>query len=177
MDRAALLARLADLATTTGFGGDSLRDLAAASGASARMLVYYFHSREELLADVARELLGRWKNTLAEETQEPSPDARVALTRMWHTISARRNEGLVRSLIQLTASALSGKDGLEAFRGSAVEELRKVIAGLAGDRGSERTRAHAVTVAIWGGAMALVMTGDRTAANEGVLTALEKLLN
>lgn len=171
MTKDELLLKLADAAASNGFAADSLRDLASATGTSARMLMYYFESRERLLNEIAAEILRRFGVLLAEHTQEPGVEAaEVRLTRLWHSLSARRNEALIRTLIQLMGTAVSGREGLKgALAGQPVDLLRTAVAGVLGNARS----ASALTTVMWGGLLVLIASGDREGANQSVLRAIE----
>ncbi len=63
--RAALVAQLADFVLEQGLVAASLRPLAAAAGTSARMLLYYFEDKSELIAAILGQIAGRLQERLS----------------------------------------------------------------------------------------------------------------
>jgi AcrR family transcriptional regulator len=74
--RAELLAKVADHVLAKGLAAATLRPLAAAAGASDRMLLYYFKDKGDLiaaaLAELMTRLLVRLKETLPPERLAPA---------------------------------------------------------------------------------------------------------
>lgn len=70
--RQALLDALIDDVGRNGIGGRSLRDLAAGTGTSHRMLLHHFGSRDELLLAIVEEVERRQVSTLEELPDDPA---------------------------------------------------------------------------------------------------------
>ena len=85
-NRRALLAEAAtDYVLERGIAGLSLRPLAAALGTSDRMLVYYFGSKDSLVAEVIERSNDRSVSVVAALPPEQTPaDAVLTLWRVWH---------------------------------------------------------------------------------------------
>lgn len=180
MSREVLVARLVDAAVEAGTLSDSLRDHAVSAGSSARMLIYYFGTREGVIAAIVEGVEARWRGALAETTREPeAPDLGVAVTRMWHSISARRQEPLVRTLVQIAGMAVAARDGLDASAASGPSLLREALDELlchySLPPATVRPITAALTASLWGSAELLVVGRDRAGVNEGVLRIIEAL--
>ena len=175
-----LLTRLADAVIEGTLADDSLRELAAAAGTSARMLVYHFGSRDGLIREVNLEVEKRWRRLVTEGMGESGDEGcGVALARLWHSVSARRNEPLLRSLIQIQGKSVARIDGLDDGSAKALGVLREAVDSILERSGREpRERRELTTLlsfAIWAAAEYVVLTRDRVAANEGVLGLIERL--
>ncbi|MBJ7521773.1 MAG: TetR/AcrR family transcriptional regulator [Solirubrobacteraceae bacterium] len=85
---------------------DRLGPFAAATGASSRMLIYHFETRDTLL----REVLGRARERQVEAFSEllrlrPEEDYLVTLARAWSAISGPQGEPYLRMFSRLHDSA------------------------------------------------------------------------
>lgn len=180
MDRSDLLARLTSAVIEGTLADTSLRNLASAAGTSARMLIYHFGTREALVRDVAGQITRSWREVASEASAESEgvPPS-VELTRIWHTLSARRNERLIRALMQLQGRAVSGADGLDDGAALAIPILRETVGGVversALDARAKREITSLLAFAFWAAAEYVVTSRDRVAANEGVLGLIERL--
>ena len=81
--RDVLLARIVDEVGRNGLHDRSLRDLAAATGTSHRMLIYHFGSREGLLTAIVRETESRQRVAFAAMTLVSEADLAAAGREMW----------------------------------------------------------------------------------------------
>ena len=137
----------------------SLRPLAAAAGTSARLLIYHFGSREQLLAEVLDALHSRLRESFAEVSarEEHEPPLRT----FWNWATSRRNFRSLRLLYELQILAAQNPDtyGRYLTRNSRdwVELVRTAIPP------AERTDAMAtLLVAVFDGLfLELMSTGDR----------------
>src|SRR5262249_7968128 len=68
--KAKLLSKVADYLLRTGISDLSLRPAAAALGTSARMLIYYFGSREQMLIEAMAEIRARERAQIADRIRE-----------------------------------------------------------------------------------------------------------
>lgn len=180
MNRSEVLLRLTDAVVEGTLADTSLRNLAAAAGTSARMLIYHFGSREELMIAVSDEIASRWKAVVSESAMESDGlNPSVELSRMWHSISARRNERLIRALMQIHGLAISGTDGLDEVRAQAISILRDAAEHTLDRSGLEPRRRREATsllaFAMWGAAEQIVISRDRVMPNEAILGLIERL--
>jgi AcrR family transcriptional regulator len=102
--RDVLLARIVDEVGRNGLHDRSLRDLAAATGTSHRMLIYHFGSREGLVAaivtaveDAQRELM----RDLAVDVESPSALVRA----LWERLSAPALHPFIRLFFESASYA------------------------------------------------------------------------
>jgi AcrR family transcriptional regulator len=100
--KADILDRTVEYILETGISDLSLRPLAAALGTSARMLIYYFGSKDALVIDALEEIRRR---QYADLDPLKSGAAEGALRRYWRWTSARERRAYVR--LRLEVSMLS----------------------------------------------------------------------
>lgn len=80
----------------------SLRPMAAATGTSARLLIFHFHSKERLLAEVLAEMHSRLQRSFAEQLAAKPAPRRVPLLRaFWDWAVSGENYDYHRLLYQL----------------------------------------------------------------------------
>ena len=84
-----LLAKCIDYVFENGLADLSLRPLAKVCGTSARMLVYHFGSKEQLLVDVISGCERRWMDSLAQ-IQVRFPDPLQAMDAVWQELTQER---------------------------------------------------------------------------------------
>jgi AcrR family transcriptional regulator len=137
----------------------SLRPLAAAAGTSARLLIYHFGSKEQLLAEVLDTLQRRLRESFvqASATKEDEPPLRT----FWNWATSGRNFRSLRLLYELQILAAQNPDSYGRYlaRNSRdwIELVRTAIPP------AERTDAMAtLLVAVFDGLfLELMSTGDR----------------
>ncbi|GAA1943156.1 TetR/AcrR family transcriptional regulator [Amycolatopsis minnesotensis] len=171
--RAALLATAVDELAETGVGDRSLRALATDLGTSHRMLIYHFGSKEGLLAEVAREVERRMRETLrALELDSDLPADRIAL-RFWHALTDPALRASERLFFELYGQALQGRAGTTGLLDGIIDDWLGPVSELLRRLGVEEhaLRAHArLGLATARGLLLdLVTTGD----TEGVREAME----
>jgi AcrR family transcriptional regulator len=131
----------------------SLRPLAAALGTSDRMLLYYFHSRDELLAAV----LARVGDQLRVGLEEALPPDRLApaalVDRAWAALREPAAEPHRRLYVEVSGLAARGR---EPYRAVAAQVARQWLD--------------------WIEARLDVPAGERASAAAGLLTVLDGLL-
>ncbi len=111
--RAAFLAGAVEHVLDHGVATLSLRPLAAALGTSDRMLLYYFHSREQLLVAVLAEVGAQLQGHLSEALPDRALPPAVLLGA---AEAALRSEGVDRHLrLYVEVSGLAAR-GQEPFR-------------------------------------------------------------
>ena len=109
--RERLLAAAVGHALDTGIADLSLRQLAAATGTSHRMLLYHFGSREGLLAAVTEAVEEQQRASLLEPGTTSAHHARQS----WQRFSDPRLWPQERLFFELYAYALRGRPGTEGF--------------------------------------------------------------
>lgn len=166
--REALRARAADYLLENGLSDLSLRPLAAAAGTSARMLVYHFGSKEELIAEAMAEIRSRQRK-LAERwiTRHSKASPEELLRFVWSWISAPEHEPYLRLFLEVLGRGVRKGEHFAEFSRATFEEWvdwaeRRGRAG----RTAEAARAHAIlTVAtVRGLAFYYLATKDRRGA-------------
>ena len=144
----------------------SLRPLAAAAGTSARLLIYHFGSKEQLLAEVLDTLQSRLRESFAEVSARE--DGEPPLRTFWNWATSRRNFRSLRLLYELQILAAQNPEsyGRYLVRNSWdwVELVRTALPP------AERTDAMAtLLVAVFDGLfLELVSTGDRRRTTEAL---------
>jgi AcrR family transcriptional regulator len=116
---------LLDLATdyvlANGVADLSLRPLAAAIGSSPRVLLYYFGSKEDIIAAVIDRLRDRQRAAFAVLPRNPLSFAET-MRGAWGVMSDPQNEPLFRLFIEIYGLALQDRKRYVAFLRGAVED-------------------------------------------------------
>ncbi|WP_030255979.1 TetR family transcriptional regulator [Streptomyces violens] len=124
--RTELLAKVVQHLEHHGLAGLSLSPLAEAVGTSKRMLLYYFGSRENLLAQALA------ASRPDAEAMFGGVDDAAGLHRaahaLWEAITVGRQRGLVRMLLQLLSLATTQSEPYGALAADAVEVMVGPIA-------------------------------------------------
>ena len=118
--REALLDRIVDYVHAHGVADLSLRPLSKAVGASPRVLLYYFTSKDDLVLEVvarARERQRRLFERLKEQQAETALDACRAV---WDVMSAPKSEPAFRLFFEIYGLALRDPKRYADFLRSAV---------------------------------------------------------
>lgn len=131
-----------------GIAGLSLRPLAKAVGSSPRVLLYYFGSKELLVAKVLADIRERQRAAFGEITDASFGE--VCWT-IWKKMSARESEPLFRLFFEAYGLALRDSGRYKAFLQASVHDWLDLIAESL--EGQERTRneAEALATMILGG--------------------------
>ncbi|GLZ81637.1 TetR family transcriptional regulator [Actinorhabdospora filicis] len=163
MSRAeALLDRCVEYLSRTGFGDQSLRQIAAGVQSSHRMLIYHFGSREGLLAAVVARVEAEQRAALAELS---TLDAATGAEAFWHRLADPALAPPERLFFEVYALALHHPDWAAGFRDAVITAwLAPTTAALA-ERGhtpeEAAARARLALAAVRGLLMDLLLTGDR----------------
>jgi AcrR family transcriptional regulator len=117
--RAELLARIVEALLTNGAADLSLRPLAERVGTSARLLIYHFDSKEQLVAAALAEVRGHVGASLRARAGEAPPRTlRDLMAMVWDWATETPNQRYFRLLFEV--------DGLAMFdRLSFSEEVRR----------------------------------------------------
>jgi len=170
--RTEILRQLTDYLLEHGLGEASLRPLAAAAGTNARMLVYHFRSKENLMVELVEELRLWHREAFRRWLDDHSGTAtQDLLTYLWNWASSRKMEGLHRVVFQCASAGWQQPSVL----GSPVRRLygdweQMLEASLVlRDVGAQDSKALAAAAigAVRGLLLDYLATGDRTRANAG----------
>jgi AcrR family transcriptional regulator len=112
--REALLELVVDYVTAHGLVGLSLRPLADAVGSSPRVLLYYFGSKDELIALVLRRLRERQAAALRELPRN-ARTYRETIIGAWRILSDPKYEKLSRTFFEIYGVALQAPERYGEF--------------------------------------------------------------
>ncbi len=157
--RADLLSALINAYADGGIGGRSLREVAAAVGTSHRMLLHYFHSRDELLLEIVEEVERR--QTAQLENLPRKPGEAIAAT--WADLRRPELRPFERLFFECYARAAQGEEPFARMVPGAVDGWLTSIAERS--EGSIDPALVRLSLAVTRGLLLdLVATGD----NDGV---------
>jgi AcrR family transcriptional regulator len=138
----------------------SLREIAAATGTSHRMLIYHFGSREGLLVAVVREVERRERERL-----DTAPLSVADARRRWDRLADPALRAQERLFFEIYAHALLGRPGTEGFLEEAVQGWISPARALLIDAGIDAEHAQALArlgLAVTRGLLLdLLATGDK----------------
>ena len=160
-----LLVALADHVLEQGLGEMSLRPLASSVGSTARMLIYHFNSKEELLKRLLVELRRRQTDVLARWSEPAGADFPALF---WSWISTRRMENHARLWIDLHTLRFSAASTGAEVRGLLAdwnEVVEKALMAAGWSRQRSRLSATLLLATLRGLLMDLHLTGDRARVN------------
>lgn len=140
----------------------SLRPLAAATGTSARLLIYHFGSKERLLAEVLDVLQSRLRESFAGVLAANADDGGAPpIKTFWQWATSRRNFGSLRLLYELQILAAQNPESYGRYlRRNSRDWIELAQTALPA---AERSAAMAtLLVAVFDGLfLELMSTGDR----------------
>ena len=176
-----LLDRLLEYALQQGLSDSSLRAAASSAGTNARMLIYHFVSREQLVVELLDHARREQENLLRSSVQElPANAVSEKLNRIWHLLSSKRFEGHARLFFEAFGLGIQGKTEYKVALKSSVTFLAELIehvfveSGL--PRAQARTQAAMTAATMRGLVLDLLATGDRTRVNAAAFAFLEKIV-
>lgn len=145
-----------------GLAGLSLSPLAEAVGTSKRMLLYYFGSRENLLAQALA--ASRPDAATIFGTVQDADGLHRAAGELWEAITVGKQRHLVRMLLQLLSLATTQPEPYAALAADAVDVMIDPIADAYGrlghDRADARLRATLLVSGLRGLCQDRLVTGD-----------------
>ena len=170
--RDALLERAVDYVLDHGLADLSLRPLAKATGASPRLLLYYFGSKEALVVEIIRRGRARQQATMANlkltATLGPGEITRV----LWSHFSEARWEPLMRLFFEVYTLALQDRTRFPGFLESAVDDWLTALESCCSRPGFDRNQARALATVVVAGfrgfLLDLCATHDRTRIDRAV---------
>jgi AcrR family transcriptional regulator len=105
--RTELLAKIVGEFLARGVGDLSLRPLAERVGTSARLLIYHFESKEQLVVEALAEVRQAVARSLHTEAERTRPDSLRALMMMvWDWATGKNNQRYFRLLFEVDGLAL-----------------------------------------------------------------------
>jgi AcrR family transcriptional regulator len=126
--RAKLLDEVADYILSNGLAGLSLRPLAATIDTSPRMLLYFFGSKERLIAQALARIRTReqldFRRAVSRST---SADREGLLLREWESWSSPRREKYLRLFFEVYGLALQNRERFPGFLEGAVGEWLPLV--------------------------------------------------
>ncbi len=169
--RADLLDRIADYVAENGLADLSLRPLADAVGSSPRVLLYYFNSKEELIAGMLARLRERQKALFDTVPREASSYA-VTVRGAWKFMSAPENRRVFRLFFEVYGLALQSPERYADFLRGAVVDWIGYLTASAMANGYGKRDARAVATVLLAGyrgfLLDLLATGDRARIDRAV---------
>lgn len=113
--REALLGRVVAFVAHEGLTDLSLRQIAAGTGTSHRMLLHHFGSRAGLLAAIGSEVERRQRVSMSALSSESATPSAV-LHRVWEEVSAPEMKPFVALFFEIVGQAIHHRPGTEDFR-------------------------------------------------------------
>ena len=159
-----------------GLTGLSLRPLAKAVGASPRLLLYYFGSKEKMVVDVLAEIRRRQR---ASYRGVQAPSFQQACGVIWKQMSASDSEPLFRLFFEAYGMALRQPKLYRALLHATVEDWLRFIADPLCREGHPRELARAFATVVLAGLRGFMLdyctTADRARLDRAVALWLETL--
>ena len=175
--RREILDAVVDRLVERGLHDLSLRPLGADVGVSARVLVYHFGSKENLvseaLSEASRRQRGMFERWVAEEGGAASAEL---LVRFWRWLSSERMGPYLRLFFEVYSLGLRGRAGFSDYLGRGavndwVDFAEGALAGAGLPEGEARSEATLLVASVRGLLLDLLATGER----ERVDAAMEEL--
>ena len=168
--RARLLNQAADYVLLHGLADSTLRPLARALKSNARMLVYHFGSREELMHEVLACIRAREDARIqawfrAGKTPRTMPQF---LRWFWSRLSRTRTRSAVRLLFELYALALRNPRAYPGVLEDPISYWQKLTAKTGIDAKPDAAEATLLLAATRGLLLDLCATGDRSRVGRAV---------
>ena len=158
----ALLTRCVEYLRTNGFRDHSLRQIAAGTGTSHRMLIYHFGSREGLLAAVVAHIETEQRAALT--TLKDTTPTEASKT-FWHNVSTPELAPTQRLFFELYTLALHSPDWSADFARTVITDwlppLRDLLIAHGLPPAVATARARLALAAARGLILDLLLTGDR----------------
>jgi AcrR family transcriptional regulator len=170
--RARLLERVTDYVLVHGIADLSLRPLAKAVRSSARMLLYYFESKERLVADVLKAARARQQRQFARLQEQAETSVVDACRAIWAVMSAPKAEAAFRLFFETYALAVRDPARFPGFVRSAIEDWLRFIEEPQVAAGHTRADARAFATVVLAGyrgfLLDLIATHDRARIDRAV---------
>ena len=169
--RVELLERIVDYVMANGLSDLSLRPLAGAVGSSPRVLLYYFGSKEELIAGVLTRARERQRAIFEDLPRNPA-SYRDTVRAAWDMMSAPEHERVFRLFFEVYGLALQSPERYAGFLRGAVDDWIDYLAEPKLREGYARRDARAIATVLLAGyrgfLLDLLATGDRKRVDRAV---------
>jgi AcrR family transcriptional regulator len=164
--RAELLELVADYILDNGLAELSLRPLAAATGTSPRMLLYFFGTKERLIAEALARIRTREQVSFKRSVAMSRPADQVeSLLRDWRLSASAGRQKYSRLFYEVYGLALQKRQNFPGFLERAVGDwllpFEEALAALGVPRGPAQTMATLALGAVRGLHLDLLATGER----------------
>ncbi|TQF74824.1 TetR/AcrR family transcriptional regulator [Rhodococcus spelaei] len=160
--RAEILAQVIDYIGERGLADLSLRPLAAALGTSSRMLIHYFGSKEELLAQALATQRPDIEERFADVSSRAMLPARMR--ELWAALTSGEHSTHTRVLLQVMGTACVQQGPFVEYSTAAIETLVASLTGVLVRLGSEVGEATVVSTLLVSGLRGILLdrliTGD-----------------
>jgi AcrR family transcriptional regulator len=177
-----LLDRVASYLSANGVAELSLRPLAKAVGSSPRVLLYYFGSKDELLAKALMRLRDRQRAIYGGMTAANFATPADACRAIWRHMSSPQYERLFRMSLEMYVMALRNPGRFSEFLKTSVEDWLEFLAAplIKNGYAASDARAHATVVmaGFRGFLLDYCASGDRARVDRAVelwLAALDTI--
>jgi AcrR family transcriptional regulator len=169
--RAGLLERITDYVAANGLSDLSLRPLADAVESSPRVLLYYFASKENLIAEVLAQMRARQRDVFATLPRNAATYADTVRA-AWKLMSAPEHERVFRLFFEVYGLALQAPERYSEFLRGAVEDWITYLAQTKLAEGYPRRDARAIATVLLAGyrgfLLDLLATRERTRIDRAV---------
>lgn len=112
--KAALLERVLEYLLKNGLHNFSLRPLADATGTNARMLIYHFGSKEQLIIEALR-LAQAKQIAVLSSNPEPATSTKAELMSLWGWFTSKSFVPFVKLLFEVEVEAINGNTLYASF--------------------------------------------------------------
>jgi AcrR family transcriptional regulator len=179
--REALLAKIVDALLEDGIADLSLRPLAKTVGTSARLLIYHFDTKEQLLTEALAEVRQRVETSVRRLAQQKQPESLEAFLLMFWTWALReQNQRYFRLLFEIDGLAMQNRTkfskdfwgtGFSKWIGIFETSFDVLAKGKNGDPG-----ASTMILALLNGLLHdFLATGDRKRTTDALRYLIQKL--
>lgn len=174
-----LLEKIIDYIIEHGLTGLSLRPLAKVIGSSPRVLLYYFGSKESLIAQVFAHLRKQQHAAIARLTEQTYVHPTDACRAGWTMMSSPQFLPLYTLFFETYAYALRNRKDHGPFLRHAIEDWLQFIEAPALEAGADAKQARRYATIVLAGFRGFIMdlcaTGDRKRVDSAVSEWLETL--
>lgn len=176
-----LLDRMLAFALEQGISDASLRPLAAALGTNARMLIYHFGSKEEMVVELLDKARAAQEELLRSAVMElPADQLNEKLSRLWHALSSKRNESYARLFFEAYGLGVQGRSEYSVALKSSVtylgDLLEQTLAEAGKSRAEARLQSSTLAATFRGLLLDLLVTNDRNRVNATAFHVIEQVL-
>lgn len=177
--RAELLEQIVDALLTDGVAELSLRPLAERVGTSARLLIYHFETKENLIACALAQVRSRVEKALRAHSARERPDSlRALLLMFWDWATDEPNQRYFRLLFEVDGLSMYGKlrlspqtrqDGASVW----IDLIESAAARLPLDGAAFANRSTLIIGALNGLLQDFLSTGDRARTTAALVDLID----